>query len=471
MRPRFPSLLLALALFPSAAVADEIRVAPKGFENPGIITDLDSLFADLPAGTTVRFDPGDYMLTPKPYLEETCGNCEAESTRVEATYGLRVTGRGLFLIGPDSTQGEAVIHTNAGYGVLIEDCRNCNLEGLTITGGVRDTSGLATDAGIVVKRSSANIVNCTVRDNIGDPAVVSRTVVGIIGIAGREGSLMSLRGNRIVRNSWDGVALYHHSQAVVEGNWIDGVDLARGQDIGGGRGVGIGMTWDAFATARGNVVRHYWKGIGVFVDAQATVEENIVEHVATWGMTLWDAGVGRPSGAFRRNVIYDTGACGVSIVRESTEPPPPGQFVQNVLVKTGEDPRYDSGEPYCYQTAIAEHAVPPEFSISANLLYDTRQGGGGPGPQDLKLVDFNTRMTPLWTSLENWPRARETDFWKSFGPKKAAPAPPPNPGGVVTGEPDSLPAPSPAPADTLSFPGDESPADPAPPDTGSGGGR
>jgi len=182
MRPRFPSLLLALALFPSAAVADEIRVAPKGFENPGIITDLDSLFADLPAGTTVRFDPGDYMLTPKPYLEETCGNCEAESTRVEATYGLRVTGRGLFLIGPDSTQGEAVIHTNAGYGVLIEDCRNCNLEGLTITGGVRDTSGLATDAGIVVKRSSANIVNCTVRDNIGDPAVVSRTVVGIIGI-------------------------------------------------------------------------------------------------------------------------------------------------------------------------------------------------------------------------------------------------------------------------------------------------
>ena len=30
--------------------------------------------------------------------------------------------------------------------------------------------------------------------------------------------------------------------------------------------------------------------------AQITVEENVVEHIATWGMTLWDAGQGHPSG-------------------------------------------------------------------------------------------------------------------------------------------------------------------------------
>ena len=52
---------------------------------------------------------------------------------------------------------------------------------------------------------------------------------------------------------------------MIEGNWIDGVDLARGERIGGGRGVGIGATWNAYANVRGNVVRRYWKGIGAFV--------------------------------------------------------------------------------------------------------------------------------------------------------------------------------------------------------------
>ena len=55
--------------------------------------------------------------------------------------------------------------------------------------------------------------------------------------------------------------------------------LACGKALGGGRGVGIGVTWNAKAGIRGNLVRRYWKGIGLFVDAEGTVVENIIEDI------------------------------------------------------------------------------------------------------------------------------------------------------------------------------------------------
>jgi len=414
---RSPILLVILAAVAVAALApyaqaDIVTVAPPGSNVPDAVTDLDALFATLPEGSVVQFTPGRYELLPKPYLEDLCGNCPEESTQVVATVGLRITGRGIWLLGP--IDGEAVIVTNAGYGLLFDDCRSCNMEGLTVTGGVRDSSANATDAGVVVKRSSVSITNCVIRDNIGDPAMVAKTVVGIMGIAGREGSVMTIRNNSIIRNSWDGIGLYRHAQATIEGNLIDGIDLARGRELGGGRGVGIGCTWNAFARITGNLIRHYWKGIGIFVDAQATVEENVVEHVATWGISLWDAGSGRPTGNIRRNVIYDTGACGVSVVRTSPDSPPPGQFVQNILVRTGQDPRYDSGEPYCFQTALARHAVPDNFPVSANIHYLNRETRGDPGKEDVGRDDFRTRVKVVLEKLERWPRFAESDFQNDF---------------------------------------------------------
>jgi len=414
-RHSFPALfLLAALLVPVAAASQvaEILVAPPDSSVSGAVSNLDSLFQALPKGAVVRFSPGDYILRPRPYTEPTCGNCAEESTRVQATVGLRISGQGVWLQGPE--HGEAVLHTHAGYGLLFEDCRSCNLDGLTVTDGARDTSAAATDAAVVVKRSSVNVLNCTIRDNIGDSTTVAKTVVGIIGVAGREGATLTIRNTDIVRNSWDGVALYRGAQAVIESNWIDGVDLARGTTVGGGRGVGIGMTWNAFATVRGNVVRNYWKGIGVFLDAQATVEENIIENVATWGLTLWDAGVGRPTGTFRRNVVYRSGACGASIVRTSPEPPRPGQFVQNILVKTGQDSRYDSGEPYCFQMAIARHAVPENFPISANIAYRNREARGKPGGEDLDAETFEARMIPVWSALSRWEKLPRSGFWKDY---------------------------------------------------------
>jgi Right handed beta helix region len=402
---------LLLLVWVATAGAGEIAVsASRDSVKAG--ADLVRAVTLAPPGSVIHLDAGVFSLAPRPYSEPTCGNCEAETTRVLATVGLTVKGRDVQLVGP--LTGEAVIRTNAGYGVLFEDCRECGMKGITVTGGERDTSGKATDAAVVVKRSSVEITGCTLRDNIGDSTVVAATVVGIMGIAVREGGVLRARGNRILHNSWDGIALYRDAGAIIEGNVIDGVELARGSRIGGGRGVGIGVTWNASAKIRGNLVRRYWKGIGGFLNAQVTVEENVVENVATWGLTLWDAGKGKPAGFFADNVVYTTGACGASIIRESEDPPFPGRFIRNVLVKTGQDPRYDSGEPYCFQLPLAEHAVPASYTVAENLTYRNRTAGGGAAPEDVSEPIFKARLAELWKLHSAWPSLRDAQFWKDF---------------------------------------------------------
>ena len=403
-------VFLGLVL-PTLSPAQEIQVAPEGVNLPGAV-DLIAAVKTAPPGAVIGLSPGTYELIPEAYLDSSCGNCEDPSMPIPATAGLVVRGEGIKLVG--SSQGEVIIRTHAGYGIVFEDCTDCLLTRVTITAGERDSLAEATNAAVVVKNSSVEIVDCVIRDNIGSPDLVRANVVGIAGIAGREGAEMEIRNNRIIRNSWDGIALYRGARAVIEDNIIDGVDLARGDEVGGGRGVGIGATWDADAVIRGNLVRRYWKGIGGFVDAQITVEENVVEHIATWGMTLWDAGEGRPSGFFLRNVVFDTGACGVSIVRDNAGLPFPGRLVQNVIVQTGQDSRYDSGEPYCYQLPIAEHAVPPKFTISDNVFYRNRTQGGQPAAADYPETGFRYRLQKAIVWLGDWKAPRESDFYKDF---------------------------------------------------------
>lgn len=357
--------------------------------------------------------PGHHWLEPLPYLDPTCGNCEDPATSVPATLGARLTGRRIRLIGPE--EGGAIVHTRAGYGLLVEDCTDCEVSGLVFTDGARDTSGSATDAAIVVRRSTVRITGNTIRDNIGDPSVIEAGVVGIIGIAGREGARLRIEGNRIHRNSWDGIALYRGAEAEIVDNDIDGVDLALGRTAGGGRGVGIGLTWDARALVRGNRVARYWKGIGVFVDAQAIVEENLVERIATWGLSLWDAEKGRPSARFRSNVVDSTGACGVSIVRSSGELPEPGELVGNVLARTGQNPKYDGGEPYCYQTAIALHAAPESFLIADNLMLENRESGGRRGGGDADLAAVLPTLSVLAARLAVYPSMAAGGFFARYG--------------------------------------------------------
>jgi hypothetical protein len=324
-------------------------------------------------GTLFRFAPGHYRFEPTPYEEQLCGNCEDPATAVKASVGLRIGGLGIVLESDPGLAGEVVLHTNAGYGLLFEDCEDCVLRGVTVTDGVRDPDPNATCAALLVRRSSLTMEDCDIRDNLGDSTLLATNVVGIAGIAGREGARMRILGNRILRNSWDGIALYRGAQAKIEDNLIDGVDKAGAGTRGGGRGVGIGLTWDARAELRRNRVTRYWKGIGVFVDARAIIEENLVEEMLTWGIAVWDAGRGRPRAVIRRNLIFDTGACGISITRTLAGEPAPGDCAENLLARTGGNERYDAPEHYCAQCPIAVHALPAGFELGENWLWGNRR--------------------------------------------------------------------------------------------------
>lgn len=354
---------------------------------------------------TVQLAPGIYDLTPVASIEPTCGNCETPLTAVPHTYALLLRGRRLNLVG---APGHAsILRTHAGYGLWVKDCEECSVRDLVVSDGVRDTSGLATDAAIVVQRSSLAIEQCLLTDNIGDPDVVGRTVVGIMGICGREGSVIRVVGNRITRNSWDGIALYRGAQAEIVDNVIDGVDLAVGGRVGGGRGVGIGCTWDARAIVRGNLVRRYWKGIGFFVDAQGEVTDNVVTEMATWGLSIWDAGRGRARTEFTWNAVDSTGACGLSLASAAG-----GVVDDNAFVRTGQNPKYDSGEPYCHQAPIALHTAASDPAPERNLFFANRSAT--PHPFDLPEATFRQRVQPLCRRLAQYTATRESAFQRHW---------------------------------------------------------
>jgi len=373
--------------------------------------ELQTIFSKPMFNIVVRLLPGEYHLTPTSSFDSSCGNCQNPDTLVAMTRGLLISGSAVKIIGP--ADQSAVIITHSGYGIFMNHCNWCSLENLAITGGIRDPDGNATDASIVVKNSKgATLRNNRIYDNIGDAEIVTKTVVGIMGICGRENSDIYIQGNHILRNSWDGIALYRDARAVISRNVIDGVDKAAGNQIGGGRGVAIGITWNAQATIEYNLVTRYWKGIGLFVDAHATVSQNIVEDILTWGISLWDADKGKPIADIEYNVIYKTGACGASIT--SSTPESPGHFTHNILVHTAQNPRYDSPDYYCHQCALAKEAVPDHFEISDNIFFDNRRATLDLPDNDIPESDFKKAIGPICFELSLEPIFKESSFLREF---------------------------------------------------------
>jgi hypothetical protein len=233
-----------------------------------------------------------------------------------------------------------------------------------------------------------------------------------MGICGRENSFMWIRDNDITRNSWDGIALYRDAEAEIELNLIDGVDKARGREAGGGRGVAVGITWNAKAKVKSNVVKRYWKGIGIFVDAHAVVQENIVEEMLTWGIAYWDAGKGKPWAFIENNVVFDCGACGVSITREApfAADELPGGMTGNIVVKTGQNPKYDDADYYCFQCALALHAVPEHFAIERNLFYNNRRASDDLFDADVAEEQFMKAKDDL---LDDILASKQGWFWEN----------------------------------------------------------
>jgi hypothetical protein len=392
-------LVLVLGCVVSActpATPTETRMTPETFDH--------ALANNLADGTVLLLAPGRYRLEPSVYQEYTAGASRDEPALVQTTFGLRVRGRDIHIRGAGA--GRTIIYTAAGYGVLFEDAQECSLSAVTVTGGARTAAGgNIPEAAVVVKGDSLVFIeDCEISDNLGDEEIVKGTISGIMGINVRDGGSAVIRNNRILRNSWDGIACYWDSHAIIENNVIDGGEN-NGRGHGGGRGVGIGITLNPYAEVRGNFVTRYWKGIGMFVSPTAVVEENVVEDMLTWGITVWNAGDGAPDVVVRDNIVNQTGACGASIALG--DPDAKGSFRDNLIVRSGSDPRYDGADTYCAQLPLAVQGAVPGFLIDGNMGYANRTPDNQPATDDVDELTFRARLSELALLRAKWPALSE----------------------------------------------------------------
>jgi|GEM_PF-477732 len=337
----------------------------------------------------IELESGRYELNPFVVFDRSCGNCVDPDTTIKTTAGLWVEGKEVIIKGPKD--GSAVIVTNASYGVYFMNCENCKIENITITGGVRSEAAMATDAGIIAKNSNVTIKRCNIIENMGDAALVKKHQSGIIGICGRENSVLKIENCKILQNSWDGIALYRNAIGTITNNVIDGVNVQRGVVETGGRGVGIGITHEAKARITNNFVTRYWKGIGVFVNGKAEISGNVIEQMITWGISVWDAGKGNPSAIIQNNLINEIGACGINITVPDGKLTSSIQIRKNTVVRTGYNNAFDSPSKYCFQCGLSLSDWNKPFLAKAeaeNTFYNNRRATTNLPNLDIGAAEF-----------------------------------------------------------------------------------
>lgn len=296
----FSALLLA------ASACGETFTVQRG-------SDLQLVIDYAAAGDTIILGPKEFVASPTRFVDPLCGNCEDPATESETTSGFVISNKSLVLVGADRDLSRLV--TRAGYGLLIVNSPDTRIHNLTVTGGIRSNDGRATDAGIVVRNSRVTISHVTVADNT-DRADDTSVVVGIGGIIGREGADLRIEHCRIVDNGWDGLALYRGAQAHIADCTIEN-----------GRGVGIGVTWDASCTAVRNRISGYWKGIGAFGRSWVMARNNLIYDNLGWGMVATGAAYMDIS----NNVVFHNGNCGIAPWSQECR----GRIINNIVVANG----------------------------------------------------------------------------------------------------------------------------------------
>jgi parallel beta-helix repeat protein len=311
--------------------------------------DLQTLINNAKDGETIQLKAGTYEAVPSDYTEELCGNCQNHQTTVHGTKGFMIKDKSVHIKGADKEK--VILKTNAGYGVLFINSPNSSISDVTIGGGVRDTSGDATNAGIVVKYSRANIFNCIISNDTVRTSKIP--IVGICGIVLREGSEAIIRNNIIRNNTWDGIALYRGATGYITDNIIEN-----------GRGAGIGITWDASAIVKRNRVSGYWKGIGTFGTSTAIVKNNAVFDNLGWGIVI----TGNSFMDAENNVITRNGNCGIAPWCDSTEHAS-GYITNNIITENGWRKEW-----VCPQVGLWMNAYKDRFIFSYNDVWDNVMG-------------------------------------------------------------------------------------------------
>jgi hypothetical protein len=367
--------LLALAVSSFARTA-YVKNLADGIIGSGTITDpyrnLQRAFNDVVDSDTIFIYPGSYQATQMAFIDSLCGNCEMHKTRVKASYGFIIKGKGLVIIGAGADSTELI--TNAGYGVLFLDSYGSQISYIRVSGGIRDFDGAATDGGIVARNSRVTISNCVISDNDNRPDSI---IVGIGGIIGREGSELIIERNQILHNSWDGIALYRGATAYIADNIING-----------GRGAGIGITWDATATVIRNRISNYWKGIGSFGDTRVVAANNVVFDNLGWGIIA----TGTSFMDATNNVVYHNGNCGMAIWGEQCM----GRFSNNIVAENGW-----RDEWVCPCVGIWNAGKLFNFDISYNDVWNNKTGEyrDMPDPTD---TDGNLKFDPKFASTDTF---------------------------------------------------------------------
>lgn len=332
-------------------------------------------------GSVIQLSAGVYEADPARYDEAECGNCEVHLTPVTATAGFHIRDKALTIRG--ANRDSCILMTNAGYGLLFEQSYGSKITNVTITGGIRDGDGNATDAAVVAKYSRVTVENCVIADNVHRDTSVT---VGIGGIFGRESSTLIIHGNTIRNNGWDGIALYRGAVALITDNTIDT-----------GRGAGIGITWDSDAIAQRNRVSNYWKGIGSFGNSRAVVQNNVVFDNLGWGIIL----TGTSFMEVRNNTIARNGNCGLACWSEEAR----GVAINNVIVSNGW-----RDEWVCPCVGVQMYGQLRNFPVSYNNVWNNvagnykgmpewtdKYGNVSVDPMFVDSLDFHLQDdSPLW---------------------------------------------------------------------------
>jgi len=347
---------------------------------------LEDAIAYAPEGAYVLVSPGVYKATPEPYREAECGNCEEALTDVHATSGFVISEKAITIRG--TARDSCILVTNAGYGVLFDRSYGSVLENVTVTGGIRDKDGNATDAGVVVKYSRVTIQNCAIVNN---EYVDTTVVVGIGGIFGRESSTLIVHNNLIRNNGWDGIALYRGAVATITDNIIDM-----------GRGAGIGITWDAQALVQRNGISNYWKGIGTFGNSRAVVQNNIVHDNLGWGIIL----TAMSFMEVRNNTVARNGNCGIACWSQEAR----GVMINNIVVDNGW-----RDEWVCPCVGVQMWGKLRNFPISFNCVWNNKAGNYN-GMEEWTGKYFNVSVDPMFVDSLDFHLKDDSPLWDTGDP-------------------------------------------------------
>ena len=340
MRIRFVIIIFSLCLITGSVVNSRTLTVMRG-------NDLQSIIDLAQDGDTLILGAKSFDAKPTDFIEDLCGNCLDPQTKVESSYGFIIKNKSLAIIGVNRSQTKLI--TNAGYGVYFENSIGSIVKNLSITGGIRNNDGNATDAGIVVRNSRVIIEDVNIIDN--DNRSPDRSVVvGIGGVFGREGADITLRNCHIINNGWDGVALYRGATAIITDCVI--------QD---GRGAGIGITWDASCFIYRNEISGYWKGIGAFGTSWVVARNNLVHENLGWGMIA----TGHSYMDITNNVIHHNGNCGLAPWSTDCR----GRIANNIITENGWREEW-----VCPCVGVMNYGDWAKWDFSNNIVWNNKVG-------------------------------------------------------------------------------------------------